>query len=68
MVMRMSGLRPKIFTASKDIDVDDEGLAYRQARMMAALLTKMVEKQNRLFKKDIVSRGKCRKPSRCVKA
>ena len=56
MVMRMSGVRSKIFTASKEIDVDDEGLCYRQATMLTGLLKKMVGKQNRLFRKDIEGR------------
>lgn len=53
MVMRMSGVRSKIFTAKNDMEVDDEGLCYRQATMLTNLLKKMVSRQNRLFKKSI---------------
>lgn len=53
MVMRMSGVKSRIFTAVKDDDVDDEGLCYRQATMLTNLVKKMVGKQNRLFKKGI---------------
>ena len=53
MVMRMSGVRSKIFTASNEIDVDDEGLCYRQATMLTNLIKKMVGKQNKMFKKGI---------------
>lgn len=53
MIMRMSGVRSKIFTANKEIDVDDEGLCYRHATMMTSIIKKMVEKQNKMFKKGI---------------
>lgn len=56
MVMRMSGVRSKIFTANKEIDVDDEGLCYRQATMLTNLIKKMVGKQNKMFKKGIEGR------------
>ena len=56
MVMRMSGVRSKIFTANKEIDVDDEGMCYRQATMLTNLIKKMVGKQNKMFKKGIEGR------------
>jgi hypothetical protein len=56
MVMRMSGVKSKIFTAEKDSEVDDEGLCYRQATMMTSLLKKLVGKQNRQFKKSLASK------------
>lgn len=53
MVMRMSGVRSRIFTATREIDVDDEGLCYRQATMFSKLIKKMVWKQNKMFKKAL---------------
>ena len=56
MVMRMSGVRSKILTANNDMEVDDEGLCYRQATMLTNLIKKMVGKQNKMFKKNIDGR------------
>lgn len=53
MVMRMSGVRSKIFTANKEIDVDDEGLCYQHSTMLTNLIKKMIGKQNKMFKKGI---------------
>jgi hypothetical protein len=65
MVMRMSGLKPKIFTADEETEVDDEGLCYRQATMLSSLIKKMVVKQNKMFKKAI-GKAKGRRKSKAV--
>lgn len=51
MVMRMSGVKSKLFTAKNENEVDDEGLAYRQSTMFSELLKMMVEKQIRKYPK-----------------
>lgn len=44
MVMKMSGVRAKIFTAENDLEVDDEGLSYGMSTMFTSLLKKMIKK------------------------
>ena len=51
MVMRMSGVKAKIFSSKKDSEVDDEGLAYHQSSMMARLLKELARKQQKAYRK-----------------
>lgn len=51
MVMRMSGEKPRIFSSRSDVDVDDEGLAYRQSSMLASMLKELARKQQRIYRK-----------------
>ena len=51
MVMRMSGIKAKIFSPKNDEGVDDEGLAYAQSQMLAALLKELARKQQKSYHK-----------------
>lgn len=53
MVMRMSGVKAKIFSSKNETDVDDEELAYHQSSMLAQLLKELARKQQRAYKKMI---------------
>lgn len=56
MVMRMSGMRARIFSAKKDNDVDDEGLAYSKSSMLSMLLKELAKRQHAIFRKSATSK------------
>lgn len=53
MVMRMSGVKAKMFDAKTDEEVDDEPLAYRSSFMFSTCLTELIRKLNKIIKKRI---------------
>lgn len=57
MVMWMSGVRSRIFSARKDADIDDEGLAYRKSSMFATLLKELAKRQHSMFRKSVSSKA-----------
>lgn len=56
MVMRMSGVRARIFSAKKDDDVDDEGFAYSKSSMLSMLLKELAKRQHAIFRKSAPSK------------
>lgn len=53
MVLRMSGVKPKIFSAEDDSEVDDEIVAYTSSSMFKTLVSELTKKESKLFKKAI---------------
>lgn len=53
MVMRMSGVKAKIFSSRKETEVDDEELAYHQSSMLASILKELSKKQQKTYRKTM---------------
>lgn len=53
MVMRMSGVRSKIFSADDDKSCDDEGICYGQSCLFSSILNELVKRQSSRLRKKV---------------
>lgn len=53
MVMRMSGVKSKIFSAEDNENCDDEGVCYSQSSMFRGILSELIKRQTKLISKKI---------------
>lgn len=52
MVMRMSGVKSKIFSADEESDCDDEGICYGQSCLFSKILCELVKKHSTSLRKQ----------------